>query len=178
MSLGFGHLIGAWVLGKTWEGWQQKRLNRVTWFCLLLAGILPDIDNLIDWRFSLEVHRTFTHSFLFALFMGLLFYLVFSFFKRNGRKKYAQEIYPLTIGFAFFLGISMHLFLDLFALPGVPLLWPLSYYFGINGIMTLTGTVTSDFNFVFPRDFFIFILDMSLGIGWLLWFVVRGRLRP
>ncbi len=176
MSMGFGHLIGAWAVGLLWQYFNRKKLSNTTWFCLLLGGILPDIDNLLDWTLKTELHRTFTHSFLFALFIGILLYLVLSFLKTNGTKKYFANINHLHCAVALSLGVLTHLFLDLFSSPGIPLLWPLSYYFGYQGITFLLhpGRV---FDFA-PEYIYKAVFDMGLGTAWILFLTARGKLRP
>jgi len=177
MVFGLGHLIGGWIFGRIWQILNKIKLDSSTWFCLLLAAILPDIDFLIDWTFGLKIHRTFTHSFLFAIMAGLVFYMIFSFLRKNGNKKYFGDINPIQIGLAFFIGISSHLFFDAISSPGVPLFWPLSKYFSIFGITSFAGSAISEYPLTIKSIYWA-IFDMGLGSFWILWMTLRGRLKP
>ena len=63
----FMHLVGGWILGKSFEIINFISLNNLEWFLLLFSSILPDFDFGIDWFFKKRTHRTFTHSLFFVI---------------------------------------------------------------------------------------------------------------
>ena len=131
MSFAFGHLVGAWLAGKIYEYFYKKKTSHAAWFFLLLGGILPDIDFLLDWTFGYDVHRTITHGLLFLLLAPLAVYWLFLLLKNKEKKSFA-----LLLG----LGILTHFFLDSFSSHGVPLFWPSSLYFSwFNGLVPYSG---------------------------------------
>ncbi len=86
-------------------------------FVFLFASFLPDIDTPFSkygknksFRFMqfFVKHRTFFHSFTFAFLISGLISLFFP-----------------KIAFAFFLGYSLHLFLDSFTVQGIMPFWPI-----------------------------------------------------
>ena len=182
MGFAFAHLITGWILGKIWEFLSKKKLDNVTWFCILFGAILPDMDLLLDWTIGLHTHRAITHSILFAILVGVLGYAIVSIVKRavNDRSQKIEiikSLNPKYIGVAFALGIISHLILDLSTgSDGVPLLWPLMYYFGNNGVYLREG-VSNGFVPAF-NNINEAIFDMGLGAVWILWFTIRGRLKP
>ena len=102
-------------------------------------------------------------------------YLVLSFLKTNGTKKYFGNLNHVHCAVAISIGVLTHLFLDL-SLPGVPLLWPLNYYFGYFGIQLVPHSGAA-FSFS-PKLINNFIFDTGLGAAWILYLTVRGKLRP
>ena len=166
MSFAFGHLVGAWTAGKTYEYGAKKKISHSAWLFLLLGGLLPDLDFLLDWTFGSDFHRTFTHSILFLILVSLVVYLIFSLRKHPEKKTFA-----LLIG----LGIATHFFLDAFFSYGIPLLWPIKWHFSFfQGIMysipqgsLLTGTAGE---LAFKLK--LAIMDMAIGAAWIfyLWF--------
>ncbi|MEK6900188.1 MAG: metal-dependent hydrolase [Nanoarchaeota archaeon] len=171
MSFAFGHLFGAWTLGKAYVYFAKKKISHYGWFFLLLGGILPDIDLVLDWVFRIDLHRTFTHSILFLFTIPLLTYLLFSILRHEEKRSFA-----VLLG----AGISMHLFLDSFFGYGVPLLWPKLIYFSIfSGIAShssegsfLLGTVDTLHNTVK-----LTILDMAIGTAWIFYLWFRKRIQ-
>ncbi|HLD40275.1 MAG TPA: metal-dependent hydrolase [Candidatus Nanoarchaeia archaeon] len=169
MSYAFGHLVGAWAAGKGYQYFSKKKISHLAWFFLLLGGILPDTDFLLDWTLGSDIHRTFTHSFIFLLLIPILVYVIFSIFKHPEKKQFA-----LLIG----LGISVHLFLDTFFGFGVPLFWPsVAHYSFVSGITPVvpegsafTGTADQ-----IAHQLRLAILDMAIGTAWIfyLWFKKR-----
>ena len=172
MSFAFGHLIGAWLLGKLYEYKTKKQIPRYAWFLLLFGAILPDADFLIDWTLGTEIHRTFTHSLLFVLLAPLILYLVL-----RACKKEESIFYALALG----VGIFSHLFLDFFSSQGVPILWPSLTNFAYNKIAYFDPATPS---FLYSsveqmRSRLKFaVLDMALGTTWIfyLWWKKRIQL--
>lgn len=170
MSYAFGHLMGAWCIGKFYEYVSKKKISHATWFFLLLGSILPDTDFLIDWTLGHDTHRTFTHSILFLLVVPLVIYILFSFCK-----------HPEKDYFAFFIGtgIATHLFLDSFFGFGVPLLWPsMLHYSFFSGITpnvpqgtAFTGTAAE-----IGHQLKFTIFDMALGTAWIFYLWFRKRI--
>lgn len=93
--------------------------------CGALAGMAPDLDNLIrsstDPLLRLEYHRQFTHSLLFipvgSLICAIVFYLLFA--------RRWQLSFRLTYLFCL-LGYATHGLLDACTSYGTQLLWPFS----------------------------------------------------
>lgn len=170
----FEHLIGGWIAGKVIELSKKKRLSHIYWFVLLVGAIIPDLDFLMEWTWFKETHRTFTHSILFALFMGALLYLVFSFVKMlsNG---YLKEVNSLWLGSLFTIGILTHLILDMFFVPGVPLLWPYNYYFSYFGIFP--RSIIHEFAWPLAKEFKFALFDMAIGGGWILFLILWRKFR-
>ena len=80
-----------------------------------IAGIIPDIDMLLQWEFPLT-HRGIIHTPFFLMVSVVLLYLV------------ADK--PTT--FAFGAGFLAHLLTDLITPAGILLLYPLPLYFTLN----------------------------------------------
>lgn len=169
MSFAFGHLIGAWVIGKVYEYTSKKKIPHYAWFFLLFGAILPDADFLIDWTLGTEIHRTFTHSLLFVVLAPVLIYLVF---RAYGKRE--SFPYALALG----VGIFSHLFLDFFSSQGVPLLWPSLLNFAYNHVAYF-DPATPSFLHSSPeqmRSMLIFaVLDMALGTVWIFYLWWRKK---
>ncbi len=164
----FAHLIGAWLLGKGYECGKKQVLPHTAWFFLLFGALLPDADFIIDWTLETELHRTFTHSLFFVLFVPLIVYVLF---QRSPDKK----MYALSSG----LGILSHLLLDLGG-HGVPLLWPSLLHFSINGLTFFDPAAPSFLHSSsegLRRSLRIAIIDMALGTGWLFWLWWKKRIK-
>ena len=89
---------------------------------LILGNLLPDADNLavafatITGNSTDGLHRTFTHSFITALGIGILLYLA-------GRMLQRPALGNLGVGLG--IGIVMHIVVDLLVwFDGVQILWP------------------------------------------------------
>ena len=80
MSLAFGHLTAAWIVGEIIQKISNKKLPNHAWALLLLGGIIPDIDFIFQILLNEPIHRTMTHSLFFALFSLM-------FIKNNKYKK-------------------------------------------------------------------------------------------
>jgi len=171
MSFAFGHLIGAWLLGKLFEVSSKKKLTHLTWFFFLLGGILPDADFLIDWVFGTELHRTITHSLFFVIFAPILIYTIFKFLddKRSG-------LYAFSLA----SGITAHLLLDMVIGFGVPILWPSLLHVSFSGAAYFDPSTPSFLhgsrdNLVHTMKFMLF--DMALGTAWIFYLWLRRRVR-
>jgi len=117
----------------------KKYFTLHTIFIVGLAGILPDIDIPLNWIlnfFGIEIiHRTFTHTPIFALIFlipGLYLW---------HQKKHKESVYLFVICF----GILTHIFLDyVFASDingGMMLLYPFSNaIYGLNLLENVTLT--------------------------------------
>ncbi len=171
MTFAFGHLIGAWLLGKVYEYTAKKQLGYPTWFFLILGGILPDVDHFIDWVSGTELHRTLTHSFFFVIAAPLALYLILTILKNQER---AFLAYVLASG------IMTHLILDFLTSPtGIPLFWPNLTYFSITHIGPLPEGAHS-FLRSSPEKLLLYtklmILDMGFGTIWIFYFWWRKKL--
>jgi len=171
MSYAFGHLVGAWIVGKAYQFFSKKKLSSAAWFVLLLGGILPDTDFLIDWALGYDSHRTITHSLIFLIAVPILTYILFSIAKDPGKKQFA-----VCIG----LGIATHLFLDTLLGGGIPLLWPSMMHFSTSGIsnITLPGSTFSRANPIeLANQLRAAIMDMAIGTAWLFYLWFRKRIQ-
>jgi len=177
MGYGFMHIITAWIFGRTYEIIAKKKLTQQVWFFLLLGGILPDIDHLIDWGFGVHIHRTFTHSLLFVLVMMILFagvLMLLSLVRTLSKKEITELV--LALGF----GIAIHLFLDMITFGvGVPLLWPSLWYVSLwNGVQYIPALPNVFNNLeLLQFDAKIMILDMGLGAAWVFYLVLRKKIK-
>ena len=170
MVLGFGHLIGAWIFGKSFEFLTQKRLAQLPWFFLLFGAILPDVDLVIGWILNLEIHRTFTHSIVFALVMGFAAFIWCTLLKEKNRT---------TITLALFFGICIHIFIDLISQRGVMLFWPYEQFFSfINGFNYIShGPLFERSAEHLTRVLKSAIFDMGLGVTWVFFLWLKKDLR-
>ena len=170
----FEHLIGGWIAGKIIELARKKRLSHISWFVILVGAIIPDIDYIMEWTWFKETHRTFTHSILFVLFMGVLLFLVFSIVKRFSNR-YLDKINHKHIGILFSIGILTHLLLDMIFVPGVPLLWPYDLYFSYFGVFQ--KSMIQKLAWPLAKEFKFALFDMAAGGGWILAITLWRKLR-
>ena len=174
MSLGFGHLVGAWLPGKIVEKAKKSQFSALVWGLLLFGSILPDADFVLEWSGIAEnVHRTFTHSLVFIPFVGLLIYIV---------ARYAQrgvKLEPWACSLAIMAGVFAHLFYDSLLYPGVNLLWPFDWWLAEGALYFTTQTLTERVGpLALEGKLGLFIFDMGLGAAWFFYFLARGRLKP
>ena len=99
MPFGFTHMLLAYVTGKVIVSVKKIKVDYLFWFFLILGGILPDGDFVLDWLFGLGLHRTYSHSLLFALVAGFGVYYVFKKFDFKNSK---------VLGLGVSLGILVH----------------------------------------------------------------------
>lgn len=177
MGYGFMHLITAWMFGRAYEIITKKKLTQYGWFFLLLGGILPDIDHLLDWSLGIHIHRTFTHSLLFLVVMMILFSGVLTLLSLV-RKLSKKEITELVLALGF--GIAIHLFLDMVTFGvGVPLLWPALWYVSFwNGVQYIPALPNVFTNLeLLQFDAKMMILDMGLGAAWVFYLLFRNKIK-
>ncbi len=102
------------------------RASSAVTIAILLAGTLPDIDNLSAYfgpSAFLTFHRTACHSFLAVLLFAALATLPFLLLNRRSPEK--QTSLP-TVFFAALAAGVVHLLMDLSQSEGVQILWPFS----------------------------------------------------
>jgi len=120
---------------------KNRSIGKVSILIGALAGTLPDLDVLLAPLFNevafLTVHRSFSHSILFAVLVSALLAGIF----HNAYKKQ----YKLFNWYAaFFLAIFTHDMLDCFTTYGTKLLAPFNpYLFSTNNIHTFEPIYTS-----------------------------------
>ena len=168
---GFTHIIFAWIIGEAYQYFSKKKISPQMWLLLLFGSILPDADFLLDWTFGTEIHRTFTHSILFIVILPLVSYLTLTYLKN-------RESELLAIAFA--VGISTHLFLDMFVSYGVPLFWPNLLNFSWTGVQPFDPTTPSFLNQSASslRALLIgTVIDMGLGTAWIFYLLYSRKLR-
>ena len=142
-------------------------------FIGFLAGLIPDLDVLIqsstDPILSLEYHRHFTHSLFFIPFGSLIFaFLVFPFVKSSMSFK--------TVYFASLLGYATHGLLDACTSYGTQLFWPFS-----NERVSWNNISIVDPLFTIPVLIFLGIAIKTkkkifsfFGIGWIIFYISLG----
>lgn len=165
----FAHLITAWLAGKLYERVKSTKLSHNTWFFLFVGSILPDIDFLLDWTLGTELHRTITHSLLFAALAGIVVYGIAWLFQKQERLTFAGGIVT---------GIVTHLLLDLFRSQGVPLLWPSLLHFSWTAIGYVDPAVPSFLDAPLPilrHAMKLAIVDMAIGTMWIFWLWWRKK---
>jgi membrane-bound metal-dependent hydrolase YbcI (DUF457 family) len=156
----FGHLIAAWIIGKIYES--KLRLTNHAYYLLLLGGILPDIDFLLDWILKISIHRTITHSIFFLISISLMAYFILP----NKNKK--------NLVLALAIGISSHLLLDMLTSPGITLLWPYPLFISIKGFSAAANTsLFSNLQTIIPYV----IIDMALGTAWIFYMILTKKIR-
>jgi len=113
------HALAGTLVAKT--GFSQ-RMGKAATAAFTTAAVIPDIDSILRlWgtQFYLEHHRGFTHSFFGAAILALTLGLLFSLFTRSKR-------YWSWTGIIF-LGILLHIALDLATSFGTMIFYPLSH---------------------------------------------------
>ena len=156
MVFAFGHIIGAWLVGKAIELATERKISKNTWFFLIMGGILPDIDFIFQFIFQTTLHRGITHGIFFATLIPIIVYSIFKLIKDKKALNYSLF---LTIG------IIVHIFLDFLSPMGVPLLWPYAKMF-IPNLSLETSSSTLDG-----------IIDMFLGTGWILYLSLKNKIQ-
>ena len=116
---GFHGILGLLIAGKV-----NSRPGKVG---MAWGSVFPDIDLIgsviallltQDEEFTINIHRSFTHSFII---MGLI--LAIGFILPRLTTKNYPNLLPFIIGLV--TGMFLHAILDLFYLGGVALFWPL-----------------------------------------------------
>ena len=113
MASAFGHALGAIALGTSFK---KGIRNWKFWFLGVVCSIIPDAD-VIGFKFGIVYgsfwgHRGFTHSFVFALLLGIIFSFLFYWQKMNWKPRSLLAIY-------FFLSTASHSILDAFTTGGL-----------------------------------------------------------
>ena len=111
---------------------KDKEIGKKSLLIGAVAGTIPDLDIFLAPFFNeiefLTVHRSVSHSIIFAIFLS---FLLGALFHRIYKKKHHQ----LGWIFAFFLAIMTHSILDWFTTYGTKLLSPFSaHLFSTNSI--------------------------------------------
>jgi len=171
MPFAFGHLVPAWIVGKISNLSGKSNLTRIEWALLLWGAIFPDIDFLIHWTTNLNAHRYLTHSIFFALVSAIVVYFLATYLKKQWK-----FFNPRNYALAIFVGICMHLILDMSGHHGIPLLWPLPVWFTLTSINTIAPQIIESFS-NYKSMFYGTVLDMAIGVTWLGWFVIRKRIK-
>lgn len=156
MAYAFGHLMAAWIVGLLIQ--RKKKLSKLSWGLLFIGAILPDIDYLFDWFANLEIHRTITHSLLFVIFIFFVTYLIL--------KRYKKQNQAIFIA----IGLLIHLVIDTLFAPKLLFFWPIGFsisFFSLSGpIMNWIDSIVK-----------IETIDMGLGVLWLFYLFLRGKLK-
>jgi membrane-bound metal-dependent hydrolase YbcI (DUF457 family) len=134
---------------------------------LVIGSVLPDIDGYgqaygilfggLDGRTSEQVyHRSFTHSLLFAVLVGLLFHLIGSYTKKDILKQFGW-------GVATGMFIAHDLPDTLIYSNGVALFWPLPnvYLWGHVTAPPLIAKMLRSFNFLTTAIYFTYLYRMA-----------------
>ena len=145
---------------------KETRELRLISFIGGLAGLLPDADFLVFYikkifalTFSISslhiVHRTLTHSLVFALFflvLALLFY----------KKK---RIFTILLVLS--LGITIHIGLDFFTANNLVLFYPFSE--AMSGINLIPGAY-------YYQTRLLVSIDALIFVAWISWLFYKNKL--
>ncbi len=128
-----GAAVGEAVLGKK-VGYKAMIYGAI-------AGTIPDLDVLsshfVDTVTALEIHRGFTHSIVFSIFMGLgLGWLVSKWDSEATRKEWS---------WLFFMSLVTHPLLDAHTTWGTQLFWPLDLRLAYKNIFVIDPLYTIPF---------------------------------
>ena len=101
----------------------RNDLQRPAAFTAMIAALLPDLETFVhradDPLFNIEIHRQFTHAFVFIPIGALLTALLLWWFMRR------HLTFPQLFAFSF-TGFATHGFMDAITSYGTELLWPFS----------------------------------------------------
>ncbi len=176
MPFAVTHLVAAWLLGKAYQKWSGKEIDHFTWGLLLLGSIVPDFDYFFDWFLGLNVHRSFSHSFIFLFLAIFTTYLFFEYvFKESDfAGKHNAKILSLAFGF----GVFSHLLLDSFFLEGIPLFWPWMWNFSFEGVFFSSGrSLILEESEKVVRSARFALIDMFVGLLFIAWHWWKKQLR-
>ena len=128
-----GAAVGEAVLG--------KKIGNKAMLYGAIAGTIPDLDVLssyvVDTVSALELHRGFTHSIVFSVFMGLgLGWLVSKYDCSATRKEWS---------WLFFMSLVTHPLLDAHTTWGTQLFWPLDLRLAYKNIFVIDPLYTVPF---------------------------------
>jgi len=175
MTLGFGHLVGAWLPAKVVEYYRKKPFSQVILAALLVGAILPDADFFLEWLHIIpEIHRTITHSFIGVFAVSLLTYGL-----AHALKKYLpKSTKPGHLALAIGLGVCSHMFYDSLVYPGINALWPSDLWISSGALYTAKQSLYERVGRLSSQNkTHLFILDMGLGVAWMAYFWIKGRLK-
>ncbi len=178
MPFAFGHLIGAWILIKLYEYISSKKITRLEWAVYMFGAILPDIDYLVEWIFNTPFHRYLTHTLAFAIFIGIITFLLFKIIKEILiTKKKFRTLKATTYGLLMTLGIFVHLSLDMIYSPGIILFWPYNAWYSFYGLSFMSYNTVANMTLNLADYINMMILDMGLGVLWIGVLYWYGKLR-
>lgn len=130
-----GASVGEAVLG--------KKIGNKAILYGAIAGTIPDLDVLANYftdaLTAIEIHRGFTHSFVFALFFAPLLAWLVSKVEKRSEATY-REWWLL-----FFLGFVTHALLDAMTTWGTQLFWPIHFPVAIQNIFVIDPLYTLPF---------------------------------
>ena len=173
-----GHTLAGWIVGNRWKT-RPFSFKTMFVFVFILSN-LPDVDLLFGYPSGNpnHYHHTWTHSFGFAFFSGLLVWMVVQILKKEG----GLRIGLLTTGI-----ISSHLILDYFTLDqsgpyGLQLFWPLTNHFYMAPVAIFRDMYKSSDSQTFIRSLFcshnIYTILVEIAIlvpvQYLLYFCRKG----
>lgn len=132
-----GAAVGEAVLG--------KKIGNKAMLWGAIAGTIPDLDVIAKFFYdpitANELHRGFSHSFLFSFFAAPI--LGFLLFKVSSRGVGSATFKEWTV--LFFLGLVTHPLLDAFTTWGTQLFWPLDYKVSFKNIFVVDPLYTLPF---------------------------------
>ena len=159
------------MFGKLYEFLFHQDISYYSWLFLLLGGILPDVDLVVDWIMGVREHRHFTHSLLFMLVAPVIVYV-------------SANMIGLaeSFSYAFFLGtgIMTHLILDTFSDYGISLLWPKKLYFSFFTGITRNRPENSLLHAgeeKMRHYIKLMVIDMAIGTLWIFYLLLRGMIK-
>lgn len=128
-----GAAVGELVLG--------RKVGNKAMIYGAVAGTIPDLDvfigNFYDTVTALEIHRGFSHSIVFSVFMApILGYLLSRIHKQANWKNWSLLV---------FLGLFTHPLLDCFTTWGTQLFWPFDLRIAFKSIFVIDPLYTLPF---------------------------------
>ena len=132
-----GAAVGEVVVGKKVGNWAL--------FWGGVAGTIPDLDIFVSYFTdnitALQIHRGFTHSFIFSVVFGLIFGFLVSKVHKNLIATWKEW------SVLFFLGFLTHALLDAHTTWGTQLFWPLANKVAFKNIFVIDPLYTLPFLF-------------------------------
>jgi membrane-bound metal-dependent hydrolase YbcI (DUF457 family) len=164
MPLALGHLAVGLLTSCAIE--KPKTTTRKSLFFLFLLANSPDMDVAISWLLTGSpwlLHRTFTHSILFAILMAAVF---------SNLHRLIRAVPKLSYNWCYGL-VSTHVIADYLISPwGVAFLWPVPIQpLSLNGILDHVGqfaTLAREIEVIFICLFtYLFVKTLRTAVVYL-----------
>ncbi len=175
MAFPFTHLVISWSAGKLYERVKKTTLPFAVWLLFFFGTLFPDVDHLVDWTFGTSIHRTFTHSILFAIASSALIFLAFR--RLAAKTERFGHLPPLACAIAFGVGVLSHMLVDMYATGGVRIFWPLNLDFYWFGVKQTVHESFFDPMHLQKKTLVNALLDMAIGVLWAGYLFVKNKVK-